>query len=63
MTFDAGLDDPQAQAQATGLGYVYLCYWVSGSLKMSYKARFNPLEVLRPGGWRLLSARERQSVG
>jgi arginyl-tRNA--protein-N-Asp/Glu arginylyltransferase len=51
------------QAQATGLGYVYLGYWVSGSLKMAYKARFNPLEVLKPGGWRLLSAIERRSDG
>jgi len=26
---------------------------------MDYKARFRPLEVLKPGGWRLLSAAER----
>ena len=52
--------DHLRQAQATGLPYVYLGYWVGGSLKMDYKARFNPLEVLKPGGWRLLSARERR---
>jgi arginine-tRNA-protein transferase len=28
---------------------------------MAYKARFNPLEILRPGGWALMSARDRSS--
>ena len=31
--------------------YVYLGYWVEGSHKMDYKARFTPLELLRPQGW------------
>ncbi len=53
--------DHVTQAQGTGLPYVYLGYWVGGSLKMAYKARFNPLEVLKPGGWRLLSQREREA--
>ena len=47
------------QAVMAGTPYVYLGYWVSGSPKMDYKARFSPLEVLRPGGWRLMSSRER----
>ena len=51
--------DHVRQALATGLPYVYLGYWISGSLKMAYKARFDPLEVLKPGGWRLMSGRER----
>jgi arginine-tRNA-protein transferase len=51
--------DHVVQAQAAGLPYVYLGYWVSGSEKMDYKARFAPLEVLKPGGWRLLAAVER----
>ena len=40
------------QAQQAGLDYVYLGYWVPGSEKMAYKARFQPLELLRGGEWR-----------
>jgi leucyl-tRNA---protein transferase len=38
-------------AQKHALPYVYLGYWVEGSHKMDYKARFRPLELLRPNGW------------
>jgi arginine-tRNA-protein transferase len=51
--------DHVRQADATALPYVYLGYWIAGSIKMAYKARFDPLEVLKPGGWRLLSDLER----
>ena len=51
--------DHVIQAGLLGLPYLYLGYWVSGSEKMDYKARFSPLEVLRADGWGLLSARER----
>lgn len=51
--------DHLVQAKQTGLPYVYLGYWVPGSEKMAYKARFSPLEILKPGGWALMSARER----
>ena len=51
--------DHVVQAEAAGLPYVYLGYWVNGSDKMAYKAKFKPLEVLKPGGWRLLAASER----
>jgi arginine-tRNA-protein transferase len=54
--------DHVVQACLTGLPYVYLGYWVPGAEKMAYKSRFSPLEVLKPGGWMLLSARERQQA-
>jgi arginine-tRNA-protein transferase len=52
--------DHVVQASLTGMPYVYLGYWVSGSIKMDYKSRFRPLEVLKPGGWVVLSERDRQ---
>lgn len=51
--------DHAVQAAEAGIPYVYLGYWVQGSLKMDYKARFSPLEVLKGPSWRLLAARER----
>lgn len=50
--------DHIARARAAGLAYVYLGYWVKGSRRMAYKARYRPLEVLGPGGWRLLTDAE-----
>jgi leucyl-tRNA---protein transferase len=41
------------QAQKLGLPYIYLGYWIAQSLKMRYKARFAPYEILQQGGWRL----------
>jgi arginine-tRNA-protein transferase len=44
------------RAAQLGLPYVYLGYWIAGSPKMAYKARFQPLEQLTPSGWRLMPA-------
>ena len=48
--------DHIAAARARGLSYVYLGYWVQGSEKMYYKARFAPLEALGRDGWERLRA-------
>jgi arginine-tRNA-protein transferase len=45
-------------AREMGLSYVYLGYWIEGSRKMQYKARFRPLELLGPGGWESYSGPE-----
>jgi leucyl-tRNA---protein transferase len=43
--------DHIAIARELGLPYVYLGYWVPGSPKMGYKAKFSALEVYRAGQW------------
>ncbi|MEE9388361.1 MAG: arginyltransferase [Paracoccaceae bacterium] len=39
-------------AREAELPYVYLGYWVPGSPKMDYKARFSALEIYHKGEWR-----------
>ncbi|MHA6722779.1 arginyltransferase [Sphingomonas sp. RS2018] len=39
------------RAHSAGLDYVYLGYWVKGSQRMEYKARYRPIEALGPDGW------------
>ena len=39
------------RAQRLGLPHLYLGYWVEGSKKMAYKARFRPQERLGMNGW------------
>ena len=39
-------------ARERGLPHVYLGFWIEGHSKMDYKARFRPLELLTPEGWR-----------
>jgi arginine-tRNA-protein transferase len=48
--------DHVAMAAESGLPYVYLGYWVPGSAKMDYKARFQPLEIFADGRWMLLGS-------
>ncbi|MFB2530950.1 arginyltransferase [Paracoccus sp. p4-l81] len=38
-------------ARAADLPYVYLGYWVPGSRKMDYKARFAALDIFKGGVW------------
>ncbi len=46
--------DHVAIAREAGLPYVYLGYWVPGSVKMGYKARFSSVEVYVGGQWKAL---------
>jgi leucyl-tRNA---protein transferase len=39
------------RARKAGLPYVYLGYWIDGSKRMQYKARYRPMERLGPDGW------------
>ncbi|WP_372885087.1 arginyltransferase [Shimia sp.] len=46
-------------AREAGLDYVYLGYWVPGSPKMGYKARFSGLEVYLGKAWQPIGDPER----
>jgi len=41
------------RARALGLQYVYLGFWIADCSKMSYKAKFQPMETLSPEGWQV----------
>jgi arginine-tRNA-protein transferase len=46
--------DTIRRTERMGLPYGYLGFWVNGSPKMTYKARFLPQERLGPEGWQLV---------
>ena len=48
--------DHISRTRAAGLDHVYLGYWVNGSKKMEYKARFRPQQHLGLDGWKLFEA-------
>jgi len=43
--------DHIVKAKKMGLPYLYLGFWINGSPKMAYKARFLPQERLTENGW------------
>lgn len=44
------------------LAYVYLGYWVEGSVRMQYKVRYRPLERLGRNGWERIPADEQDRL-
>lgn len=46
--------DHLALCQQETFPHLYLGYWVQGSPKMHYKARYHPAQILGPRGWRYL---------
>jgi arginyl-tRNA--protein-N-Asp/Glu arginylyltransferase len=55
--------DHVAMAREAGLPYVYLGYWVPGSPKMDYKARYRPLEIFAEGRWSELGEADLTRLG
>ncbi|MBD3677045.1 MAG: arginyltransferase [Rhodobacteraceae bacterium] len=49
-------------AQEAGLPYVYLGYWVPGSPKMGYKAKFSALEIYKDSRWQDIGDPEAHSA-
>ncbi|MGB3070518.1 MAG: arginyltransferase [Ottowia sp.] len=50
------------QAAMLGLPYVYLGYWIQGSPKMEYKARFRPYEQLEGDHWVLQTGADAETA-
>ncbi|MEM1384593.1 MAG: arginyltransferase [Pseudomonadota bacterium] len=45
-------------ASEMGLPYVYLGYWVAGSMKMDYKTKYRPFELYDGSAWRRFTSDE-----
>lgn len=54
--------DHIALARSARLPFVYLGYWVPGSRKMDYKARFGALEIYKGGVWQPIGNPEAHSA-
>ena len=50
--------DQIKRCQSLGLVYLYLGYWVDGSPKMDYKARYQPCEILGTDGWKIMETKK-----
>ena len=46
------------QCRSLKLPYLYLGYWIEDSRKMAYKAKFQPIEGLIDGEWRILDGKD-----
>ena len=49
-------------AREAGLPFVYLGYWVPGSAKMGYKAKFSGVELYLGGAWQKMRAEDDYSA-
>ncbi len=50
------------RAARSNLPYVYLGYWVEGSERMAYKAKFQPMERLGREGWRRMGEPDTDAI-
>ena len=50
--------DHLALCKAESLRHLYLGYWVQGSPKMDYKAKYKPAQILGARGWMMLGSEE-----
>ena len=50
------------RAAEAGLPYVYLGYWVQGSVRMQYKIRYRPMEQLSRSGWQRIADADQDAL-
>jgi arginyl-tRNA--protein-N-Asp/Glu arginylyltransferase len=54
--------DHISRARSLGLPFVYLGYWVDGSVRMQYKIRYRPMERLTRSGWTRIGDAEQDAL-